>query len=564
MSSFLQPSSPQTPPVDFKKHLIFIALIFLGTFLWINYTSKDKTTEIQPISSSGNETAQSPLVNPIATDSIIATAGSGSVSTVQLVDEKLQNDFLSLWFSPVEGAVTSAVLSKFYQADTRIPVDLFRPFPGFGAFRATFGGDRCLSVIPQHISDTELAFTRVYAGYTLTETLSFAGDYRIAETLQLTNTGKMPLSTGMLTLSTGGLQPELYLSGDKAYGTVHSIAGGSVNGVRVTVNATENDAALAAPFLGQSFNWVITQNKYCASILKSVTPFDLVQPERRMARDPVSGTDYPVIGLNASWKIPTLQPGESLTRTGLMYMGPKELERIEAFDPTLVEVLQLSYFSWFETMARWMIALLFWINGFCQNFAISIIVLTLAIKGIFWPIQTKATVSMRKMQEVQPKMKAIREEFKDNPQVMNAKIMELYRTEGVNPVSGCLPLLLQMPVFIALFAALNGAVELRQESFLWIADLTRPDTVATLFGFGIHPLILVQTGLMILQQRLSPSQAEPMQQKMMMLMPIFILVFFYNMPAGLTLYMTVSSIPQIIQQWYMLKNATPTAAAGSK
>jgi YidC/Oxa1 family membrane protein insertase len=154
---------------------------------------------------------------------------------------------------------------------------------------------------------------------------------------------------------------------------------------------------------------------------------------------------------------------------------------------------------------------------------------------------------MKRMQKVQPQMKEIREKYKKDPQTMNAKVMELYRKEKVNPLGGCLPILLQIPVFIALYSTLNGAVELRQVPFWWINDLAKPDTVAVVLGLPINPLVIVMTSLMVLQQRLTPSAMDPTQQKMMMFMPIMMLFILYNLPAGLTLYWTVSQILAILQ-----------------
>ena len=130
---------------------------------------------------------------------------------------------------------------------------------------------------------------------------------------------------------------------------------------------------------------------------------------------------------------------------------------------------------------------------------------------------------------------------------MNTKTMELYREQKVNPLGGCLPILLQIPVFLALYSTLDAAVELRQVSFWWAGDLCKPDTVAVILGLPINPLILAMTLLMFLQQKMTPSAMEPMQQKMMLAMPFVMLFFLYSLPSGLTLYWTVSQIISIIQ-----------------
>ena len=158
---------------------------------------------------------------------------------------------------------------------------------------------------------------------------------------------------------------------------------------------------------------------------------------------------------------------------------------------------------------------------------------------------------MRRMTKLQPKLQELKEKYKDNPQMLNQKMMELYREEKVNPMGGCLPMLLQFPVFIALYSTLEAAVELRNVPFLWAKDLSQPDAIGPeIWGFSLHPLILISTGLMILQMKLTPQSGEPMQRKMMMFMPLIMLIFFYNFPSGLALYWTVNNILSILQMKY--------------
>jgi YidC/Oxa1 family membrane protein insertase len=151
------------------------------------------------------------------------------------------------------------------------------------------------------------------------------------------------------------------------------------------------------------------------------------------------------------------------------------------------------------------------------------------------------------MQKLQPLVQELKEKYKDNQQLMNQKLMLLYKEHKVNPLGGCLPILLQFPVFLALYCTIEGAVVLRQSSFLWCVDLCQPDNIGTIAGINIHPLIIVMTLLMAFQQKITPSAADPMQQKMMMIMPLFMLLFLYNLPSGLTLYWTVSQFISIIQ-----------------
>ena len=280
-------------------------------------------------------------------------------------------------------------------------------------------------------------------------------------------------------------------------------------------------------------DWVGVTNKYFASLLFPSKPFD-------------GGFELRV------YKNVALNAGDSLKLDFSCFTGPKTLKQIRQLPESTVSVLHLSYFSWMEFLARPLMWLLDYLKGLSGSYGIAIILLTVIVRVVFWPVTQRANNSMRKMAKIQPKIKELREKYKERPQEMNAKMMELYREEKVNPVGGCLPILLQLPVFFALYSVLESAVELRHVSFLWAADLTKPDLVGPplLFGYGIHPLILIMTVLMVIQQKMTPSTMDPMQQKMMMAMPVIMLVMLYNLPSGLTLYWTVSQIFSILQMKY--------------
>jgi YidC/Oxa1 family membrane protein insertase len=206
--------------------------------------------------------------------------------------------------------------------------------------------------------------------------------------------------------------------------------------------------------------------------------------------------------------------------------------------------------------------LLQFFNKYVQNYGISIIILTILIKILFWPLTHKSYVSMKEMQKIQPLMAKIRDRYKDDREQMQREMMNLYKTYKVNPMGGCLPMLIQIPVFFALYKILSIAIELRQAPFmLWIDDLSQPDR---LFNFpfsipfmsapaGIPVLTLLMGASMFLQQKMSPPPGDPAQAKMMMFLPILFTVMFINFPSGLVLYWLVNNVISIGQQYRIKK-----------
>jgi len=258
-------------------------------------------------------------------------------------------------------------------------------------------------------------------------------------------------------------------------------------------------------------------------------------------------------------KMERLDPGKQAKFAYTFYMGPKSHKVLSQYDNLLIKSIN---FGFFDIIAKPLLITMNYIHKVIPNYGIAIILLTVLIKLVFWPLGTKSYKSMSEMKKVQPLMMEIREKYKDDKQRMNQEIMGLYKTYKVNPASGCLPLLVQMPIFFALYRMLYMAIELRHAPFVgWITDLSGPDRLFS-FSFsipfmdapsGIPVLTLLMGASFLLQQKMTPTAGDPMQAKMMMLMPIFMTVLFINFPAGLVLYMFVNNIISMGQQFYTQK-----------
>lgn len=250
----------------------------------------------------------------------------------------------------------------------------------------------------------------------------------------------------------------------------------------------------------------------------------------------------------------TLKPGQSVTKSSQFYVGPKVAENLKAVAPHLSLTIDYGWL-WFISIA------IFWlmkhIHAYVGNWGWSIVLVTLFIKLLFYKLSEKSYRSMAKMRALQPKIEKLKEQYGDDKQKLSKATMELYRQEKANPLGGCLPILVQIPVFIALYWVLAESVQLRQAPFiLWIHDLSSPDP------YYILPILM---GLsMFIQQKLNPKPADDMQAKMMMILPLVFTFLFLHFPAGLVLYWVVNNSLSILQQWYIMRRFDQGAYKTSK
>ena len=258
----------------------------------------------------------------------------------------------------------------------------------------------------------------------------------------------------------------------------------------------------------------------------------------------------------AGVKVPfgTIEPGASGSLTVPVYIGPQETEKLEKLAPGLNLVVD---YGWLYVLAAPLFWFLKWIHSVVGNWGWAIIVLTIVIKLVFYPLNAKAGRSMAQMKVLAPKMEKLKQLYGDDRQKLNQAMMELYKTEKINPLGGCLPIVVQIPVFIALYWVLLASIELRHAPWLgWIQDLSAPDP------YFILPVIYAIS--MFVQTKLNPQPADPVQARVMLFMPIMFSVFFLFFPAGLVLYWVVQNLLSILQQWYINRTLEREAKAKAK
>jgi YidC/Oxa1 family membrane protein insertase len=247
---------------------------------------------------------------------------------------------------------------------------------------------------------------------------------------------------------------------------------------------------------------------------------------------------------------PILNKTEGLTLEYTAFMGPKSHHLLVNVDENLSNVVDFGFFNW---IGRQILAMLKWFYALCGNWGVAVILLTVVVRIMVLPFNVYSYKSMKKMQEIQPQIASLRERYKDDQQKQQQEMMTLMRENKVNPVGGCLPVLLQFPIFIALYQVLGTSIELYQAPFtLWIHDLSLKDP------FYILPVLMGVT--MFIQQKITPNTMDPTQAKILLFMPLIFTFFMVTLPSGLTLYMWVGALFSVLQQLYFMRDQKPVTA----
>ncbi len=397
----------------------------------------------------------------------------------------------------------------------------------------TVGGDQNKSLIFNYEAPGWLRITRQYL---------FSGDNYIMElTVRVQNLGTQPLEDSS-TLSLVNIP----FSSDA--GSRYSFQGPALL-INDKLEETKLKKIKGETQLPGPVGWFAYTNQY---FIMAVVPLDLAPNHAQLK---VLDTATQMVETTFLGPKIVLQPGVQQEFHYKVYVGPKEVKTLKAAHAKLEKAVN---FGWFDVIAQPLLICLKFFYRFTHNYGVAIILLTVLIKILFWPLTHKSYVSMQAMKKLQPKMAKIKEKYKDDKEKMNQEVMQLYRTYKVNPLGGCLPMVLQIPVFFALYRVLYSSIAMRHAPFfLWINDLSAPDRLYVGFNIpylGGLPVLTILMGVsMFLQQKMSPTSVDPRQEKMMLMMPVVFTVFFVNFPSGLVLYWLVNNVLSIGQQYYINK-----------
>jgi YidC/Oxa1 family membrane protein insertase len=556
---------------------IALALSLAGLIGWQYYYQKTygpylaRQAALQKAAPSPRPVAGSPVSSPSGTPTPVAAASSladtPSVPELSSRRETLDTSRAEYLFASDIGGIERITLflhlgandhSLFLNKDSGMPIGALcdasgTPLRGFSMEAEKKNGtDRFHLDTPAGLSITKT--------FTLPTAVGTAEEYLVGLEVTFRNTGNAPLSLPGYFVSAGGEAP-VHTKDLPTYTCFDWSAGGKMT--TIDVNWFE---AGKIPFVGielhpardlysenaPGITWAAVTSQYFCTIVTPAKDQPAAGVWARRYEAPVTSENSsgrPVYGITGGLGTGTLTlaPGETMTRRYSIYAGPKAFFSLEKLGDDQQKIMKFGMFHLVSEVLLWAMNSL---EKLLHSYAASIILLTILIKTALWPLQNKATASMKRMQLLTPRMTELREKYKDDPTKMNEELMKLYRDYGVNPFGGCLPMLVQIPIFFGFYSMLGSAIELRNSHFLWIHDLSQPDTIAHIAGFPINLLPILMGGTMLWQMSLSPKSGDPSQQRVMYFMPVIFLTFCYNYASGLALYWTTQNLFSVAQLYW--------------
>ncbi len=570
-----------------KQEKIIVAILAIALLGSVYFTQKDSKAraEYQRRQQAEMVAAQQAAASQTAALEVASTNGisvstsesilsAASVARIEAIPETpelvftLSNEVAVVTLTSKGGAVKSAQLLDYKKTknsdEGHVELDFsgspsmaLEGLPGLGTkndFAVVVSSDGKSAVITASSS----------SGISLERHVFLTNGYSIAVSDTLRNTSSEPLGLSeyrialgaMSVMSENGTDADLAIDtkvvendktpvieivkGTKNFGFA-SLFGASGGGCRATL------VSPAAPATGSFVKsgdvmWTTVRERFFLQVLTPSVPASGLEI-RALRTVSAPGGALVVQSVSSALVNPAaiLEPGASLEKSYLLYIGPRKMSELRKLGDDYTKIMRFGVWAFF---CRALLDMLNILYGLIPNYGIAIILITGMVRLILYPVNKKNADSMRKMQEIQPLIKEVQAKYKDDPKKLQAETMRIYGENKVNPLSSCLPMLIQLPVFIALFTVLRSAVELRFAPFLWVADLSQPENLfKDVLGFGINILPIAMAATMALQSYLTPTAGDPAQQKMMMvMMPVMMLVMFYPYPSALGLYWTVSQL----------------------
>nr|Q3ANZ7.1 RecName: Full=Membrane protein insertase YidC; AltName: Full=Foldase YidC; AltName: Full=Membrane integrase YidC; AltName: Full=Membrane protein YidC [Chlorobium chlorochromatii CaD3] len=555
-----------------KNSVTGLALIAVIMLVWLQFmTPAQKVQPPQQVATTEQQVASASLPLPAAlspstdTFGLFATASQGSEQVTVV-----ENDLFRATLSSKGATLKSLVLKKHLDGHLQ-PFDLLGKQKNghLSLLFLTKDGKR-IDTRDLYFRNVTLETKRTISGqerYTVRYRLDvapqkaieiaylFSGEsYAIDYDVKLIGFGNDIAGNEYQVQWDGGLA---YTEKNREEESQNALAGAYLGGSLVKLDAAKEKEVFREEQSGEA-TWVGVRNKYFTAALIPQSKSNGIYLEGKRE----AGNHFE--NYLAALKMSLPASATEVHNTFTMYVGPLDYNTVKAQGVGLEKIMDFGWDWLTRPFAEWMILPVFnWLNGFISNYGIIIIIFAFLVKLVTYPLSMASTKSMKKMAALQPVLQELQVKYKDNPAKMQSELSRIYREAGVNPVGGCLPTLLQMPLLFAMFYVFRSSIQLRQHGFLWAKDLSVPDSIFD-FGFAI-PLYgdhiaffpILMAGTVYLQQKITPT-AQPNEQMkiMLVLFPVMMLFFFNNMPAGLGLYYLMFNIFSVAQQFYINKTTT--------
>ncbi len=565
-----------------KKNLFFGSLLLVAAIATLILSQRYAQQNPSPAAVRHEVARQESVAAVEAAPGHVIEPDTGRAAFVTTHDERagaeivtLENAFIQVRFTNYGGAIRDVAFRKY-------PAALGRPDPFIFnelhadpilALAGVPGLDRATRFALVAKTATEVTYRAVLDGhlevtrrYVLSPDAGSTTDpYRLRVETQFRNLGDKPTPALRIALALGTAAPASPL--DLGIDLTTGVSNGnsqtfirrasleSGNGL-LGIGASDAKALIATP---GPVVWGTVKDKFFASILTPDQPAAALVTRRVKLLGALPDEDRKAYGITGAveFDLPTLAARGETTLNGQLYVGPKEYHRLSNADVFKRDEDRIMDYGWFRLPAAILLTLMTWMHAWTFNWGVAIILTTLSLKFAFLPLTLSASRSAKRMQKIQPELKALREKFKDNPQKQQTATMELFKKNKVNPMGGCIPVLITIPFFFGFYRMLASAAELRFAPFLWAHNLSAPDTVASLghdtlpligtLNINILPIVLCAT--VFAQMRLTPQPTvDNAQARMMKFMPILFMVFCYNYSCALSLYSTVNGLFTIGQQ----------------
>ncbi len=564
--------------MDKKNTFIGVLLLLASFYFMYDYSSKEaELAKYQQAQAAAKATAKvSTAEAPKKPVSISSSTDFKDLQKEEFVS--LENQDIKILFTNKGGAIKDVKLLKYFKDQSDNTPYAFNDIKNTLPVMATAIYDDA-SFLPQPIlntfklvkkTDTEIVYELITPKFKITREYLIVKEekenfqpYTILTKTTVKNLDKTDLTLREISFYLGAVPP----TESDIYGSNLAFALFDEN--NDTTFARSSIFLDSSGFLGigsskakeyeivkEPTKWIAIKNQFFAAVFTPVQT--LASGGVAMPVELNIGSDNKymknAIGGFINFNIPTLAPQKEWSVEGAYYVGPKELERLFSIGGKQETIMD---YGWFGFVSRPLSRLLNWIHSWIEivspdwGWGWSIIILTLVVRLILWPLTSIQIKSSQRMAKMQEPLKAIREKFKDDPKRVQQETMKIYSEYGINPLAGCLPIFIQIPIFIGLYYMLQTSCEIRFAHFLWIDDLALPDTLSwcpSIFGFPLHILPLLNALVTFIQMHLTPTPSTDKTQAFMFkLMPVIMLVFFYTFPSGLVLYWLVQSLLGIVQ-----------------